>query len=501
MSQNRLAARLVGFMLIVFLETSAFGATGLFKPVRSYPSGGPDAHSIAVADINGDGKLDVIVANADLPCCVNGSVGVLLGNGDGTFQAVRTYYSGGDNAVSLTVRDVNDDGKADILVANLNGVGVLLGNGDGTFQVARTYASGGGFAQAIAVGDVNGDGKFDLVVNNAESDDDNSTVVGVLLGNGDGTFGAPQIYNTGGYSAGSEGNTVALADVNKDGKLDILVSLYCVLACSNGGFAGVLLGNGDGTFQPVKTYSAIGSYPTAITAGDLNGDGALDLVLAGHVLLGNGDGTFQTAQPIDGFSGGLALALADINRDGKLDLIAADLCTQGSQGKPCVGWSLLGNGDGTFQAGVRYLSGGWGGQGVTVADVNGDGKPDLLFANQCIKKTDCSSGTVGVLLNDTTFTTTTSLSATPDPSVQNQAVTLTAVVTSVGSIMPTGTVTIKNGTTTIGTPKLVGGVATVTRKNLPVGTLSITATYNGDLQSAKSTSPAFIQVVNPPADH
>jgi hypothetical protein len=123
---------------------------------------------VQVADVNGDGKPDIVLANWCVigNVCVNGTVGVLLGKGDGTFQSAVTYSSGGNNANSVAVADVNGDGKLDILVANVNSgtVGVLLGNGDGTFQTAITYGSGGEFVISVAVADINGDGKPDLVV-------------------------------------------------------------------------------------------------------------------------------------------------------------------------------------------------------------------------------------------------------------------------------------------------------------------------------------------------
>ena len=151
----------------------------IFFAAPTYGSGGQYAYSVVVGDMNGDGKPDLVVANR---CdatgnCANGSVSVLLGNGDGTFQAAVSYGSGGQDATSLVVGDVNVDGKLDLVVANrcadhtcANGsVSVLLGNGDGTFQAAVSYGSGGQNAYSVAVGDVSGDSKPDLVVANEGS--------------------------------------------------------------------------------------------------------------------------------------------------------------------------------------------------------------------------------------------------------------------------------------------------------------------------------------------
>src|SRR5208282_4942900 len=134
----------------------------LFLGVVDYDSAGNGTCFVALADLNGDGKPDLLVANAS-------GVAVLLGNGDGTFQPAVTYGSGGSSPWSVAVADVNRDGNPDLLVVNVfdNTVGVLLGNGDGTFQAAVTYSSGGGFrAPSIAVADLNGDGKPDLAVAN-----------------------------------------------------------------------------------------------------------------------------------------------------------------------------------------------------------------------------------------------------------------------------------------------------------------------------------------------
>ena len=248
---------------------------------------------MAVADVNGDGKLDLLVANAICAPsdCATGSVGVLLGNGDGTFQPVVTYDSGGFSAESVAVADVNGDGKPDLLVANtcvadgafncVNGsVGVLLGNGDGTFQSVVSYGSDGTGASSIAVKDVNGDGKPDLLVANACGNDGEYGCmigsVGVLLGNGNGTFRAAVNYASGGYEADS----VAAGDVNGDGNPDLVVASQCGNSGNCNGVVGVLLGNGDGTFQPVVTYDSGGYEAQSVAVADVNGDGKPDLVVA-----------------------------------------------------------------------------------------------------------------------------------------------------------------------------------------------------------------------------
>src|SRR5437667_48411 len=229
--------------------------TPLFLPLMTYDSGG-QSYSVAVAHVNGDGKPDLLMANAD------GSVRVLLGNGDGTFQSTVSYKSGGAFADSVAVADVNGDGKPDLLVANCaeigvntcaqgDGViGVLLGNGDGTFQPVVSYSSGGNTALSVAVADVNGDGKPDLVMAIAFYN-----TVAILLGNGNGTFQAATTCGSGGILPRS----VAVADLNGDGKPDVAVSNFCgsTINCLPGK-VGVLLNNSSplDTTPPVITLSA-----------------------------------------------------------------------------------------------------------------------------------------------------------------------------------------------------------------------------------------------------
>ena len=140
---------------------------GTFKTAVPYYAGGFGATSVAVADVNRDGKPDLLISTCGDVGCKDPMVGVLLGNGDGTFQAAVVYRSGVPLG-TVTAADVNEDGKPDILIANSRTtVGVLLGNGDGTFQPAISYGSGGNGAGSIAVGDLNGDGKQDLIVAHA----------------------------------------------------------------------------------------------------------------------------------------------------------------------------------------------------------------------------------------------------------------------------------------------------------------------------------------------
>jgi hypothetical protein len=356
---------------------------GTFHAARNFAAASPRA--LAVSDFDCDGKLDLVVANAGfggLP--VPGHVSVLLGNGDGTFEAAPTVAAG-KAPRSVAVGDFNSDGLPDLAVANEGdrnlgdpgNVSVLLTRGDGTFQAALTFTAGN-HPQSVTVGDFNGDGKPDLAVANAGNlnlgDPGN---VSVLLGNGDGTFGAPLTFAT-----GTAPLSVAVGDFNGDEKPDLAVANFSSRTVS------VLLGNGDGTFQAPLTFTTGTRRPRFVAVGDFNGDGKPDLavimqitLLTGEVsvLLGNGDGTFQAPLSFPSGRNPRSVAAGDFNGDGLPDLAVANSgdAFNGHPGNVSV---LLGNGDGTFQAPLTFATANFP-VSVAVGDFNGDGKPDLAVAN------------------------------------------------------------------------------------------------------------------------
>jgi hypothetical protein len=324
---------------------------------------GSGPRSVAIADLNADGRPDLSVADSD-----TNTISVLLGNGDGTFAA-KTDFGTGSNPSSVAIADLNGDGRPDLSVANNNffgSVSVLLGNGDGTFA-AKTDFGAGSFSISVAISDLNADGWPDMAVAN----NDSSGAVSVLLGNGDGTFAGSAHFSTGFHSI-----SVAIADLNADGRPDLAVANHGIVF----GLASVSvrLGNGDGTFAPTTNWGA-GSKPSSVAIADLNADGRADLAVtnsdsgAVSVLLGHGDGTFEPRTDWDTGPNPSSVAIADLDADGRAELAVAN---NGSNSVSV----LRGNGDGSFGTkndfGTALHP-----YSVAIADLNADGRPDLAVAN------------------------------------------------------------------------------------------------------------------------
>ena len=326
----------------------------------------PGAHprAVALTDISGDGKRNLLVANFS-----GNSLSVMLGNGNGTFGSQRTFSAGVPQTygISLVVQDINGDGKFDALVAG-NGengvVSVLLGNGNGTFAAQKTFGAGPN-TYGLAVADVNGDGKQDIAVV------DNSLLagsVGILLGNGNGTFAAMQTVSSGTYP-----QSIAAGDVNGDGPADLVVARYAFNQVV------VMLGNGNGTFKAPTNLNA-GTGPASVAIAEVTGDTRQDLIVADTgsgnigVLVGNGNGTFQGIRSTFAASRAFSLAVADVNADGKQDLTVTSDNPTGSVSV------LLSNGNGVFQA-AQTFSVDANPVSVAVGDMTGDGRADIVAAN------------------------------------------------------------------------------------------------------------------------
>jgi len=369
---------------------------GTAQPPVIIPLKGQSPVAVAAADLRGSGNLDLIVAEAD-----SGQVGVLLGNGDGTFGVETPYYVPGA-PLCLLIDDFNGDGHKDILVGmagnvNVGEIAFLPGDGAGHFgpPVYQPYENTNVSSEDVLMAydvveaDLNGDGFPDLIVN-----DINPATPGVYayLNQKDGTFKISQMVDEPGFF--DQISNVALGDVNGDGCADLVDT-------NTSGMASLFLGNCDGTFQnPFNGRQlGVGEIGVGLVLADVNGDGNLDIVTSAvplgndriygdqtgnvvSVLLGDGHGNFSNARVYRGWPSMYSFALADLNGDGYPDIVAA------SQDADLVS-IFLNDGRGGFgiPEGENFGYKGYGNSSprrvlnasFKVADVNGDGLPDVVL--------------------------------------------------------------------------------------------------------------------------
>jgi hypothetical protein len=337
---------------------------------------------VEVADLDRDGKLDLVVATGWNPDFTS-SVSVLLGQGDGTF-APRVDYETVTESFSMVVGDLDDDGDADVAVTNFGRypdyagfVSVLLGNGDGTLAPRVDYAMTA--PRSLAIGEVDGNNAPDLVVAHGQSSDGK---LSVLSGNGDGTF-APGAD----LDAGLTPVAVAIEDLNGDTEPDIAAALLGTEKS-----VAVFLADGSGSFNAPVLYET-GVYPGEIAIADLDGDAVPDLTVLDEgsgnqgnvsVLLGHGDGTFaaRVNSPV-GLPRPRSLRVGNLTGDPVPDVTFATASSVAV---------MVGRGDGAFSQPLTYPVG-WFPRAAAVADFDGDTNPDLAVANNY-------SHTVSVLLFD-----------------------------------------------------------------------------------------------------
>ena len=349
-------------------------ASSGFSPASGSAFGtGTTPGSIAVADFNGDGLLDLAVTNTG-----DGTVTVLEATGFGGFGTpAGNPFATGKSPKAIVTGDFNGDGKADLAIANSgdNTITVLLGNGAGGFTPAPGSpfsGSTGSQPVSLAIGDFNSDGIQDLAVVYA-----GNSIVQTFLGSGTGSF----TFTTGGsFTVGTNPSSVAVGDFNGDGNDDLAI------ANSGSNSVSVMLGNGSDTFtaasgSPLNLGGSV-SAPASVVVGDFNGDGILDLAVANSgsgnvaILLGIGGGGFA-ASPGSPFNTGAqpaSLVVGDFNGDGVADLAVAN------SGSNSI-LIMTGDGSGTFSAGNAPITVGTAPLYVAAADFNNDGVLDLASAN------------------------------------------------------------------------------------------------------------------------
>lgn len=363
---------LLFLVIVVFYSATLVQAANSinFTPPTTYTTLG-QPQSMITYDLNGDGKLDLIVPDRQ-----QGHLYVALGNGNGTFASPTSVYTG-NTLRGVTAGDFNGDGKIDLAVVDsgTNQLIILIGDGTGNFNLGNTYSTCTD-PRSVVAKDFNEDGNRDLAVTCATSN-----TVDIFLGNGNGSF---KLFST--FAAGSSPRFIATADFNKDGIADLVV------ADDSGNTIGVFMGKGDGSFGS-GTYYTVNADPIYLAVGDFNGDGNIDVFVSLSsssqvvILKGDGDGTFQVGSPISlttNFNP-VGIKMADFDHDGNQDLVV----TSSSFSQIAI---LRGDGAGGVQTPLYFAASM--GVSVVAADFNGDGLPDIAL-------TDFSNGKIDVLLNQT----------------------------------------------------------------------------------------------------
>jgi hypothetical protein len=510
------------------------GNSGLSVPFE-YPSPVQGtARTLAVDDFDHDGRPDVAIGND------SSSVIVFLNSGNGNFQPARVVDAG-TGALAMVTGDFNGDGNRDVALLNVGAVSVLLGDGQGGFQQAILTPVDGS-ASWIAAADLNHDGHTDLVVSQSViADSRNYDGVQVFLSNGNGTFTPKNDPYLSGGVPDFGTSTVTLGDVNGDGIPDIVVGNFCdsgiVYPACRSGAIGVLLGRpeGDGTFLPVSTYNVPDGNLMGISLADVNGDGKLDVVastLTGvAVAFGNGDGTFQAATVYAALRAeqNVQLAIADLNNDGSLDIVQPGVNSQvailfnhpqatvavptvtsitappisfGNSASVTVSvtstqGTVTGNVSLRVDANPSLTQSQSLSNGSAVFTISGLSLGSHSLSASYAAQGSFAASAASAALEVNPAATATTVTSSRNPATAGELLTFTAVVAKASGPVPTGSVTFDDGATALASVTLdAAGQAIYSTFSLAPGTHSITAQYSGDSDSASSVSAVLSQVVN-----
>lgn len=467
-------------MVLCALNSVSYASTLKYQPVITLSTGTSTPNQFAIGDFNGDGKLDLAIPDQD-----GKTVSVYLNQGNGTFSAPIVTTLAIDNTLfGVICGDVNEDGKADLIVGTLAGdqvAIVLLGNGDGTFAPQPPIPGSFGILSG-QLADFNGDGHLDLFIG-----ENGQTYF--FLGKGDGTFSPP--INPEGSIGTYFGITVG--DFNGDHKLD-------AIGANISGSIDFFPGNGQGSFSTsVSIVSPIINSPQSVDSADFNHDGKLDLLIGSSsiasVMFGNGDGTFQSDADQMVILGGeqagsttidsVNAVVADLDQDGNPDAVIMD----GTSGVLTL---VLNDGTGMFPDAsatpysfhlppYSYYA--------ATADFNGDGLPDIVVSNQAAK-------TMSLLLSvKPLISPTLSLASSASSALVGASLSFTLEVSG-GVKTPTGTASLLDGGSSISKQTLdASGNATFDLSNLAVGVHSLSASYSGDSNFAPATSTLLSQSI------
>jgi hypothetical protein len=464
--------------LLALSAVPALASTPQFNPRQDINTNFQHLTGLAVGDFNGDGKPDIAVTDSSQKQVI-----VYLNNGNGSFSSPITtpIQMGALGAGAIAVGDFNEDRKLDLIVGTIAGSQAnifLSGNGDGTFTQGQTLPGSFGFFSA-AVADINHDSHLDLIAGG------NGTLY-VYLGDGHGAFTQQSFTNQGPSDAFF---SVVAGDFNNDSKIDFVATAF------NANNLRYFAGNGDGSFAAPSALSSRNIVnPRFLASADFSGDGKPDLLLGypdiATIILGNGDGTFQLnnipylltpvpINPLPTTAGPPAVAVADMDGDGKIDAIVADSASNSVN-------VFLNDGTGKFPQPAPDFSASFPAayNQLQIADLNGDGLPDIIATNYINQNI-----SIFLSIRQPTKPTITLTGGASQSFAGTPSLSFAVQLTGVQNLVATGSITLLDGTTSLGQQTLnASGQATFSVPSPATGQHNFSVSYAGDSNYLSATS-------------